>query len=118
MPTPIVGCPHMLHGGLFTHEKNEDLNHFIKARTTQSWYPQAAFFPEPRLAASACNIWLSSSASLYILSSGTTFRASSSSPGFSHFCGMLDRVLSMARNRSDRASFGGEGINGMLRSEE
>jgi hypothetical protein len=37
MATPIEGQPQTVQGGLFTHEKKDDLNQRINARITQSW---------------------------------------------------------------------------------
>lgn len=118
MPVPMVRAWHVAHLGLLTHSKKSFLNHFINARTTQSWYPQAALVLGPRDAASAWNRSDSSWASSYILCKGITLSASSSNPGFSHLHGVLESDKSILRNRSDLLSVGGVGTVGMFLSDE
>lgn len=141
MPWAIVGLRHTGHGGLFTQVKKDRLNHLDlvsrlctvdlppetspecthlrRARMTQSWYPHSGFL-WPKLSACARKICVSSSASLYIRSSGIICRASSSRPGFSYFVGVSDRLIIRLRNFCDAASFGagGVGILGRCRIEE
>lgn len=90
--------------------------YFRRARITQSWYPHSGLVGGFALAASTCSNWLSSSASLYIRSSGITANASSSRPGFSYLVGLTESVRSRLRNFSEAASWGGEAILGRVRN--
>ena len=118
MPRATVGDRQVAHFGLLTHSKNSFRNHFINARMTQSWYPQAGFVLGPNDAASAVRMSDSSCASSYMRCNGRAPRASSSRPGFSHFKGVLDRPISMWRNRNPFWSAGGVGTLGRFLSDE
>jgi len=84
---------------------------------TQSWYPHSGCRPSPILSACAWSTCDSSSASPYILSSGMTCSASSSSPGFSYLTGVSESEINKFLNFCDAESAGGIGVLGRLRSD-